>query len=214
MNRRIRRPGGRSSMQQRISADCTIADRPEEELPKSPQRTKGRQNAGMTNALRRPSWWGGSAHIVYTIVVFITLASLDNTAITLIPGMFKPLERGLGTSEAALAVIVGTQILVAAVTAVSWGYAGDAGSRKPLLFWGTVIWASGALLSATATTYWQFFGWQMIVAIGLGAIASVGFSVVSDFVGPRRRPGHELLGLVPGDRRMGWVVVGQPAGCR
>jgi MFS family permease len=141
----------------------------------------------MTNALRRPSWWGGSAHIGYTIVVFIILASLDNAAITLIPGMFKPLERGLGTSEAALGVIVGTQILVAAVAAVFWGYAGDAGSRKPLLFWGTVIWAAGALLSVTATTYWQFFGWQMIVAIGLGAIASVGFSVVSDFVGPRRR---------------------------
>jgi MFS family permease len=134
-----------------------------------------------------PSWWGGPAHVGYTIVVFIVLASLDNAAIFLIPGMFKPLESGLGTSEAALGVVTGMQILVAAVTAVFWGYAGDAGSRKPLLFWGTLIWAGGELLSATTTGYWQFFVWQMVVAVGLGAIASVGFSVVSDFVGPKRR---------------------------
>ena len=136
---------------------------------------------------RRPSWWGGPAHIGYTIVVFIVLASLDNAAIFLIPGMFKPLESGLGTSEAALGVVTGTQILVAAVTAVFWGYAGDAGSRKPLLFWGTLLWAGGELLAASANAFWQFFLWQMVVAIGLGAIASVGFSVVSDFVGPKRR---------------------------
>ena len=138
-------------------------------------------------SVSRPSWWGGSAHLAYTIVVFIILASLDNAAIFLIPGMFKPLEGGLGTSEAALGVITGLQILIAAVSAVLWGYAGDAGSRKPLLFWGTVIWAGGSLASATATSYGQFFAWQMVVAVGLGAIASVGFSVVSDFVGPQRR---------------------------
>jgi MFS family permease len=43
------------------------------------------------------------------------------------------------------------------------------------------------LLSATAESYWQLFGWQLITAVGLGSIASVGFSVISDLVRPARR---------------------------
>ena len=78
-------------------------------------------------------------------------------------------------------------ILITAVSAVGWGYWGDRSDRKRLLFWGTLVWVVGAGLSSTATTYWQLFLWQFVTAIGLGVIASVGFSVISDFVSPRRR---------------------------
>lgn len=137
--------------------------------------------------LGRPPWWGNPAHVTYTIVVFVVLASLDNAAIVMLPSMVLPLTEALDTSEAAIGVLSGITILVVAVTAAVWGYVGDARDRKPLLFWGTIIWASGSALSATAQSFWQLALWQMVVAVGLGSIASIGFSVISDFVGPASR---------------------------
>jgi len=135
----------------------------------------------------RPGWWGNPAHIVYTIVIFVVLASLDNAALAMIPSMVLPVSDALDTTTGAIGVLTGATIFVTALTAVAWGYAGDSRTRKPLLFWGTIIWASGSLLSSTATSIWLLAAWQMLVAVGLGSIASVGFSVISDFVGPRRR---------------------------
>ncbi len=136
---------------------------------------------------RRPNWWGGRGHIAFTIVVFVTLASLDNAALAAIPSMILPIEEELNTSETALGLMTATVILITALSAVGWGYWGDRSNRKRLLFWGTLIWVAGTGLSSTATTYWQLFAWQVLTAVGLGVIASVGFSVISDFVSPRRR---------------------------
>lgn len=135
----------------------------------------------------KPSWWGGRAHIAFTIVVFVTLASLDNAALATIPSMVLPITEALDTSKTAVGFMTATVILVTALSAVGWGYWGDRSDRKRLLFWGTLIWAAGSALSATASTYWQLFLWQILTAIGLGVIASIGFSVISDFVSPKRR---------------------------
>ena len=135
----------------------------------------------------RPGWWGNPVHVVYTIVVFVVLASLDNAALAMIPSMVLPLSDAFNITAGAIGVLTAATILVAAITAVGWGYAGDSRSRKPLLFWGTIIWATGSLLSATAPNFWWLAAWQMLVAVGLGSIASVGFSVISDFVGPKHR---------------------------
>jgi len=93
----------------------------------------------------RSRWWGSQTHVVYTIVVFIVLASLDNAALAMIPSMVLPISDALDTSSGAIGALTG------------------------------------------ATTFWALAAWQMLVAVGLGSIASVGFSVISDFVGPRRR---------------------------
>lgn len=135
----------------------------------------------------RPAWWGGRGHLIYTIVVFVVLASLDNAAAALIPAMVLSVSEALDASQTAIGFITGSLILVTAVTATGWGYLGDRSSRKRLLFIGTLIWATGAWLSSVAQTFGQLFFYQMILAVGLGSIASVGFSVVSDFVSPRRR---------------------------
>lgn len=135
----------------------------------------------------RPPWWGTQGHVIFTLVVFIALASLDNAALALFPAMVKPVVAALETSELAIGVMTGTMLLITAVTAAVWGYYGDRGDRKRLLFWGTAIWAIGVLLSSTASSFGQLFVYQSLTAVGLGSIASVGFSVVSDFVAPGRR---------------------------
>lgn len=130
---------------------------------------------------------GSRPHKIWTIVVFIILASLDNAAIAIVPAMILPTAEALNTSSRALGFVTGAVILTTAITSVAWGYWGDRADRKRLLFGGTLLWALGSWLSASATSYWQLLVWQLVMALGLGAIATVGFSVISDFVSPRRR---------------------------
>jgi MFS family permease len=130
---------------------------------------------------------GSRVHRLYTVVVFIVLASLDNVAIGLVPPLYSPISAALGVSEAAVSGATAATYLVSAVAAVGWAYFGDRTNRKPLLMLGTLIWAAGTVGTSLAGGYGTFLAAQVFAAIGLGAVASVGFSVVSDLIGPGRR---------------------------
>lgn len=126
-------------------------------------------------------------HRQYTVVVFVVLASLDNVAIGLVPPLYKPIAAEFGVAPAAIGGATAASFLVTAVSSVAWAYLGDRSDRKPLLMIGTLIWALGTLGSGLAPTYTAFLAAQVIAAIGLGAVGSIGFSVVSDLITPRRR---------------------------
>lgn len=130
---------------------------------------------------------GGRLHRRYSVVVFIVLASLDNVAIGLVPALYDPIGEHLAVPEAALGLVTAASYLLTAVAAVGWAYVGDRTDRKPLLMIGTLLWAAGTLGTAYAGGYAAFFAAQTVAAIGLGAVASVGFSVVSDLISPGRR---------------------------
>jgi MFS transporter, Spinster family, sphingosine-1-phosphate transporter len=121
------------------------------------------------------------------VVVFIVLASLDNVAIGLAPPLYDPIGDDLHVPEAAVSLVTAVTFLVTAVAAVGWAYVGDRANRKPLLMVGTLIWAAGTAGTALAGGYPAFLAAQVVGSVGLGAVASVGFSVVSDLVTPRRR---------------------------
>ncbi len=140
----------------------------------------------MTITAKR-TWRGGRAHVIYTIVVFVVLASLDNAAVALIPSMVPQLRETFGVSTGAIGLLTGAQILVTAVTAIFWGYLADSRDRRMLLFTGTIIWAGAIGLSGAVATYSALFALQVIAGVGLGSIVSVSFSVISDFVAPKRR---------------------------
>jgi MFS family permease len=130
---------------------------------------------------------GTAIHRAYTVVVFIVLASLDNVAIGLVPPLYSPIAEGLHVSEAAVAGATATTYVVSAVASVAWAYAGDRSNRKPLLMIGTLIWAAGTFGTAIAPNFAVFIAAQVIGAVGLGAVGSVGFSVVSDLITPKQR---------------------------
>jgi MFS family permease len=138
--------------------------------------------ADMTSAMG-----GGRAHRIYSVVVFIALASLDNVAIGLVPPLYSPIADDLGVREAAIGLVTAVSFLLTAVAAVGWAYVGDRTNRKPLLMIGTLLWAAGTGGTALVNSYAGFFAAQALAAVGLGAVASVGFSVVSDLISPRRR---------------------------
>ncbi|SCE95646.1 Major Facilitator Superfamily protein [Micromonospora haikouensis] len=137
--------------------------------------------------VRRRGWGGSAAHRSYSVLVFVLLASLDNVAIGLVPPLYGPISGSLGVSQRLLGLVTAVSFLVSAVAAVGWAYVGDRTDRKPLLMVGTLVWAAGTGGSALAQGYPAFLAAQLVAAVGLGAVGSVGFSVVTDLISPRRR---------------------------
>ncbi len=127
------------------------------------------------------------ARQIFAFSVFIILASLDNAAAGVLPPLYAIIARDLQASDAALGSVTAVYILIVAIAAVLWGYRGDQRSRKPLLFWGTLVWVAAMLLTTTAQNITQFLLFQMLTAVGVGGISSLGFSVVSDLVPAHRR---------------------------
>jgi MFS family permease len=130
---------------------------------------------------------GGRVHRLYTVVVFIVLASLDNVAAGLVPPLYTPIGNDLGVSRATMTAATAATFFFSAVAAVGWAYVGDRSNRKRLLMLGTLIWAAGTFATPYSPNFAAFLGAQIVGGIGLGAVGSVGFSVVSDLIGPRRR---------------------------
>jgi MFS family permease len=152
---------------------------------------------------------GGATHRVYSVTVFVILASLENVAIGIAPPLYDPIGRSLRVSEGAVSLVTAASYLVTAVAAVGWAYTGDRTKRKPLLMGGTAIWAVGFGGCGLAHGYLAFFALQMLASLGLGAVASVGFSVVSDLISPRRRGlVMSLWGLSHGVGTLAGTLVG------
>jgi MFS family permease len=154
-----------------------------------------------------------SVHRFYTVVVFVILASLDNVAIGLVPPLYSPISTQFGVPESAIALVTALSYLVTAVVAVGWAYVGDRANRKLLLMAGTLLWAAGTAGSALVSGYAAFLAMQMVAAFGLGAVGSVGFSVVSDLISPKRRGlVMSLFGLSQGVGTLAGTLLGGQLG--
>ena len=159
------------------------------------------------------NWHGSHAHVAVTIVLFVFLASLDNAAFFILPNLLLSVSEDLGIETGALGWVTGSVILITALTAVAWGYWGDRSNRKRLLILGTLVWSFGSWLTAQSESLVQLWGTQAVTALGLGAIASIGFSTVSDFIAPARRAlAMSFWGLAQGAGGVAGSVLASQAG--
>ncbi|MHA1129391.1 MAG: MFS transporter [Candidatus Helarchaeota archaeon] len=127
---------------------------------------------------------------LYTIIVFIIIASLDNAALALIPAILDSVAVGVHVPKTQAGIISFAVSVVTFMTALMsflWGYSGDKYSRKKLLLYGTIIWVIFIFLTGFSQNFTQLFIFQLLAGVGLGCIASVGFSIIIDFVTPQRR---------------------------
>lgn len=129
----------------------------------------------------------GRARTLYTVTVFIVLASLDNAAVAVLPPLYGVASVDLGIAESSLGVVTAATLLVTAASAVVWGYLGDRFNRRPLLIVGTLVWSGSIAGAGAATGFPSLLAAHVVAAIGLGSVASIGFSVVTDLVSPSRR---------------------------
>ena len=81
---------------------------------------------------------GSSAHRVYSVVVFVILASLDNVAIGIVPPLYGSIGTDFGVGEGHIALATALMFLISAFAAVGWAYAGDRTNRKPVLMLGHI----------------------------------------------------------------------------
>ncbi len=126
----------------------------------------------------------------YTVIVFIIIASLDNAAISLIPATLPSVALGVGLTQETtglVSIAVAVVTFVTAFTSFFWGYSGDKFSRKKLMLYGTILWATCITLTTFSQNFTQLVIFQILTGIGLGCIASVGFSIIVDFVSPSNR---------------------------
>ncbi len=137
--------------------------------------------------------------LLYSFIVFIVLASLDNAAAGVLPPLYAIISRDLGANDAALGGVTAVYLIIVALSAIYWGYRGDRARRKPLLFYGTLLWGAAMILTALSRSFAWFLLFQMVTAVGVGGISSVGFSVVSDLIpAPRRGMALSLWSISQG----------------
>ena len=152
---------------------------------------------------------GNAAHRVYSVVVFVVLASLDNVAIGLVPPLYGSIGDTFGVGEGHIALATTVMFLISAVAAIGFAYVGDRTNRKPVLVAGTLIWVIATTWSGLSGSYPSFLLSQVFAAIGLGGVASVSFSVVSDLISPKRRGlAMSFWGLSQGVGTLAGTLVG------
>jgi MFS family permease len=124
---------------------------------------------------------------IYTISVFIALAAFDNIIIGLFPPLFASIAKDFNVYITALGVISAINILVTSVSSIYWGYLAGKYRRKRLIIIGTIIWAISVYLTSISANYAQLLMYQIFTGIGLGCIASIGFSVLTDCIPHKSR---------------------------
>lgn len=122
------------------------------------------------------------ARIIYTIFVFVALAAFDNIIIGLFPPLFSSIAKDLKIPVSALGIVSAVNILITALSSIVWGYAAGRYKRKKLIMYGTIIWSISVFITSKSTNYPQLFMSQFFTGIGLGCIASIGFSVLTDYI--------------------------------
>ncbi len=125
---------------------------------------------------------------LFTITVFIILASIDNCVLDMASSVYWAMEKVFGLDKPDFLGLVNSLLIwIVAGLSILWGYLGDRGNRKRLLLVGTLIWSSSLVLTPLVFNAIFWLVVQCIAGIGLACIASVGFSIIVDFVAPERR---------------------------
>lgn len=119
---------------------------------------------------------------VYAICVYVSLAAFDNIVIGLFPPLFSNISQDLGVAISAMGVISAVNILATSVSSLFWGYLSGKYNRKNLIIIGTLVWVAGVYLTSLSASYVQLLLFQIVTGVGLGCVASIGFSALTDYV--------------------------------
>lgn len=125
--------------------------------------------------------------IIYTIFVFTALAAFDNIIIGLFPPLFSSIAKDLNVQVSSLGLVSGINILVTSLSSIYWGYLSGKYNRTRLIILGTLLWSVSVFLSSRSANYFQLLIFQVFTGAGLGCIASIGFSVLTDYIPQKYR---------------------------
>ncbi|MFJ5760760.1 MFS transporter [Neobacillus sp. NPDC093182] len=125
--------------------------------------------------------------IRYTIFVIIILAAFEHIVIGLFPPLIQYIAKDLNVDIASLGFVSAANILVTSISSIYWGYLSMKYQRKKMLIVGTLIWTVSIFLTSFSNSYFQLLIFQIGTGFGLGCIASIGFSVITDYIPYQKR---------------------------
>lgn len=123
----------------------------------------------------------------YTVFVFVALGAFDNIVIGLFPPLFSMIARDLRIPISSLGIISAVNILITSLASVYWGYLSGKGSRKKYIIIGTLIWSVAIFFTSRSANFLQLLIFQFITGIGLGCIATIGYSILTDTIPDKYR---------------------------
>ncbi len=130
---------------------------------------------------------------IYTMVLFVVIASIDNTVLAVLPAIAPRARQDFGIGDRSVGLLISSNLLIVALTALFWGYRSDQSDRRRLLIMGTMAWVVPIGLVPYTTSFPAFFALMLAAGIGLGCISTVGYSIITDLVPARWR--GLMLGL-------------------
>ncbi|MEH7504788.1 MFS transporter [Neobacillus drentensis] len=125
--------------------------------------------------------------INYTIFVIIILAAFEHIVIGLFPPLIQYIAKDLKVDIASLGFVSAANILATSFSSIYWGYLSRKYQRKKMLIIGTLIWTVSIFLTSFSNSYFQILIFQIGTGFGLGCIASIGFSVLTDYIPYQKR---------------------------
>ncbi|MEH7419443.1 MFS transporter, partial [Neobacillus drentensis] len=125
--------------------------------------------------------------IYYTIAVIIILAAFEHIVIGLFPPLIQYIAKDLNVDIASLGFVSAANILVTALSSIYWGYLSAKYPQKRMLIIGTFIWSVSIFLTSISSSYFQIMLFQVVTGFGLGCIASIGFSILTEFIPDQKR---------------------------
>lgn len=124
---------------------------------------------------------------IYAITVYVSLAAFDNIVIGLFPPLFQNIAHDMRVGVSAMGVVSAINILATSFSSLLWGYLSGKFHRKRLIIVGTTIWVVGVFMTAISGDYLVLLISQIVTGVGLGCVASIGFSALTDYVPYRSR---------------------------
>ncbi|WP_176550425.1 MFS transporter [Bacillus sp. AFS037270] len=125
--------------------------------------------------------------INYTIAVIIILAAFEHIVIGLFPPLIQYIAKDLNIKIASLGFVSAANILVTSISSIYWGYLSGKYPQKKMLIIATIIWSLSIFLTSFSNSYFQILFFQMVTGFGLGCIASIGCSVLTEYIPYQKR---------------------------
>ena len=117
----------------------------------------------------------------------IILAAFEHIVIGLFPPLIQYIAKDLNVDIASLGFVSAANILVTAISSIYWGYLSRNYQRRKMLIFGTLIWTVSIFLTSFSNSYFQLLIFQIGIGFGLGCIAPIGFSVITDYIPYQKR---------------------------
>ncbi|MFX0030194.1 MAG: MFS transporter [Candidatus Hermodarchaeota archaeon] len=122
-----------------------------------------------------------------SIQVLTILTLFSSALFSIITPMSEEISAALEFNENQVAFINSMFLIVGALSSLIWAILGDKFSRKNLLIVSTIEWSIFTLFTVFSIDFLSLLVYQMITAIGFGAILPLIFSLTIDLAEPQKR---------------------------